>query len=112
MKNEKVATVKERFQSEDLDFLCSQILMFVIGSCKPQSVESIDITKNANQFEAAVEWSENSNYEDTQGKVLNKTIVNDSKDIEKVAHKLRDEKKELFIVTITSYEQIICWFLE
>ena len=46
--------MKEIFHGSDLEFLCSQIILFVIGFCKPQSVESIGVTKIGEKFEATV----------------------------------------------------------
>lgn len=59
IKNDSIPTKLEKLSSNDLEFLCSQILLFIMGTCLPWRVEAIDVNKNGGSFEGVVEWSEN-----------------------------------------------------
>ena len=83
-----------------------------IGYCLPQKVESINIAKQGENYDASVEWAEDSFHENTQGRIMGSQVMHNSKDLASLAGELRKNKKELFIITITSFEEFVCWYLE
>ena len=74
-----------------------------MGTCLPWRVEAIDVSKKGGSFEGVVEWSEHENHENFLGKVLNQMVIKGTKELQDMAKKLRDKKRELFVVTITSF---------